>query len=298
MRGVGVRFSDGSVRATTSPPAQAEFRIGDYTVSEPLGAEDAGTFYLGEHVVLPRQAAIKLMADAPVYDKATAIAMLREACLVEALSHPGIPRIYECGVLPDKRPWTAYELIDGSSVGTRIASAPMALADVVVLVRDVADVLDHIHKRGIVHRALSTESIMFTPARRFPIVVRHWGEACTLDAAGIAADPRDYVYELGRVAFHALVGARHEPGELATTRDPNTPADVTSLIDAMLLRDVTQRPTSEEVRERGQWLAETLEQLPAAPRRSTRELGPLDRDDVEDVGDGVTIRIAGRTRTR
>lgn len=286
------------MRATTSLPEQAELRIGDYTVSQQFGAQEVGTFYLADHVVLPRQVAIKLMVEAPSYDKQAAIAMLREACLVEALSHPGIPRIYECGVLPDKRPWTAYEVIDGSSIGTRIASAPMALADVVVLVRDVADVLDHIHKRGIVHRAVSTESIMSTPTRRFPIVVRHWGEACTLDAAGIAADPRDDVYELGRVAFHALVGARHELGELATQRDPNTPRDVTALIDRMLVPDVTKRPTSEEVRARGQWLADTLEQLPVSSRRSTRELGPLDAGDVEDVGAGVTIRIAGRTRTR
>jgi serine/threonine protein kinase len=290
---VGVRFSDGTVRATTSPPEAEDFRIGDYTVTEPLGTEEAGEFHLGEHVVLPRKAAIKLLSLAGGYNKSAAVAMLREACLVEALVHPGIPRIYECGVLPDKRPWTAYELVEGASVATRIAIAPMALADVVVLVRDVADVLDHIHKRGIVHRQISTESIVFTPFRRYPLVVRHWGDACTLDSAGIAADPRDDVYELGRVAFLSLTGRRHDGYESCSSADPHAPRDVTALIDHMLDQNVTKRPTSADVHERGRWLAEMVEQIPARP--ATRDLVP---PDVEEVAPGLMLRIAGRTRTR
>ena len=36
-----------------------EFRVGDYAVSDELGAEQAGSFFFGEHVMLPRKAAIK-----------------------------------------------------------------------------------------------------------------------------------------------------------------------------------------------------------------------------------------------
>ncbi|MGE0402135.1 MAG: protein kinase [Kofleriaceae bacterium] len=284
---MGVRFSDGTVRATTSPPEAITFRVGDYEVSEELGAEEAGSFFFGEHVLLPRKAAIKIMHAGPSYNKTTAVAMLREACLVEALSHPGIPRVYECGVLPDKRPWTAFELVEGGSVATQIAETPMAVADVVVLVRDVADVLDHIHRRGIVHRAITSEAIIPTPYRRFPIFVRHWGEACTLDSAGAHADPRDDVRALGVVASKALAGTM-------------PPLDVARLIDLMMASDVERRPTSADLREKAAWLANTLEIKPSAVSvKKTREgIGERITNDVEDVGDGFTIRINTRTPTR
>ena len=278
---MGVRFSDGTVRATTSPPEATTFRVGDYAVSEELGAEETGSFYFGEHVLLPRKAAIKIMHAAPTYNRSMAVAMLREACLVEALSHPGIPRVYECGVLPDKRPWTAFELVEDESVATQIAETPMAVADVVVLVRDVADVLDHIHRRGIVHRAITSEAIIPTPHRRFPIFVRHWGEACTLDSAGANADPRDDIRALGVVASKALAGTM-------------PPRDVAVLIDQMIASDVARRPTSDELRAKAAWLASTVE-IKTEPVKKTRDgIGDRIPNDVEDVGAGFTIRINTR----
>ncbi|MFN0253480.1 MAG: protein kinase domain-containing protein [Kofleriaceae bacterium] len=274
------------MRATTSSPGTATFRVGDYQVTDELGAEEAGSFYFGEHVLLPRKAAIKIMHAGGSYNKSTAVAMLREACLVDALSHPGIPRVYECGVLPDKRPWTAFELVEGHSVATQIAETPMAVADVVVLVRDAADVLDHIHRRGIVHRAITSEAIIPTPYRRFPIFVRHWGEACTLDSASAHADPRDDIRALGVVASKALAGTM-------------PPRDVALLIDQMMASDVTRRPTSAELREKAAWLASTVEIKPSAPIKKTYEgIGDRITNDVEDVGAGFTIRINTRTPSR
>lgn len=283
---MSVRFSDGTVRATTSPLESSEFRVGDYKVSDQLGSEEAGSFYFGEHVLLPRKAAIKIMHAAPTYNRSMAVAMLREACLVEALAHPGIPRVYECGVLPDKRPWTAFELVEAESVATQIADTPLAVADVVVLIRDVADVLDHIHRRGIVHRAITSEAIIPTPLRRFPLFVRHWGEACTLDSAA-QADPRDDVRALGVVASKALAGTM-------------PPRDVALLLDQMMASEVARRPTSAELREKAAWLASTVEIKDATPVvKKTRDgLGDRITNDVEDVGVGFTIRINTRTPTR
>ena len=85
--------------------------------------------YLGKHVMLPRRAAIKVMHSSDAWIRQVAVQMLKEACLLEALAHPGVPRVFECGVLADRRPWIAIEHIDGDSIGSLIASAPMAVAD-------------------------------------------------------------------------------------------------------------------------------------------------------------------------
>ncbi len=235
-------------------------RIGDYTIEGELGVEETGVVYLGTHVVLPRKAAIKVMHASSAWLRTVAIQMLREACLLEALCHPGIPRVFECGVLADRRPWTAFERIEGSSLATSLASGPLSLVDLVCLVRDVADLLHHAHSRGVVHRKLTADSILCTPDRQVGVCVRHWDDALTLDSElRVAINPRDDVHSLGAIAFHALTGYTPDGTISAAERCPAAPNELTSLLDHMLATDPSARPSSEEVRTRARWLAETLE---------------------------------------
>src|SRR5688572_16789709 len=97
-------------------------RVGDYRIERELGSEETGVVYLGTHVVLPRQVALKIMHANHAWLRAMAVQVIREACLLEAMSHPAVPRVYECGVLPDRRPWTAFERIDGMSIASLVAS--------------------------------------------------------------------------------------------------------------------------------------------------------------------------------
>jgi serine/threonine protein kinase len=287
-------------RTTTGDRFIAGSRIGDYTIEQELAIEETGMVYLGRHVVLPRHAAIKVMHSGEGWSKAVAVQMLREACLVEALSHPGIPRVYECGVLADKRPWTAFEHIDGESVGSLIAENPLAVADVVVLIRDVSDILDHIHQRGIVLRKLKAESLIRTPRRRFPVAIRQWGHACTLDAnADTHVEPRDDVHQLGKIAFRALTGSRAATNGSTYERFPGAPIDVAALVDSMMSGQ--HCPSSAEVRDRAKWLADTLELVPAIDKPRWTPPRGLDESvvptGIEDAAPGFAIRI-GRTRTR
>jgi serine/threonine protein kinase len=274
-------------------------RIGDYVVERELRTERTGKVWLTHHRVLPRKAAVKVMHGDHGYQQQMAVQMLREACLVEALSHPGIPRVYECGVLPDRRPWIAFEYIEGEGLDRSIGDVPLPVADVVVMMRDVADILDHIHTRGIVHRNILASSIVRAPQRRFAVTLVHWGDACTLDSAETAVDPKDDVHELGRIAFRALTGSKATTGGSSSERYPGAPGDVAQLIDHMMAGP-RGRPSSAEVRDRAKWLADTLELVPIDPQRWTpQHIAPESiPQDVEEVGSGFSIRISGRTRTR
>lgn len=286
-------------RTVTRDRFPAGTRIGDYVVDGELRSESTGIVYLAKHVVLPRQAAVKVMHGEQGYIKQMAVQMLREACLVEALSHPGIPRVYECGVLPDRRPWTAFEHIDGEPLDQSIGEIPLPVADVVVMMRDVGDILDHIHQRGIVHRHITPTSIVRAPGRRFAVTLVQWGEASTLDTSENRVDPKDDVHELGRIAFRALTGAVATTGGSSTERYPGAPGEVAALIDQMMTADRRRQPTSAEVRDRAKWLADTLEILSVEPSRWTpQHIAPETLPEVDDVGGGFSIRISGRTRTR
>ena len=88
--------------ATSSERFTPGARVGDYHIERELGEDATGIIYLATHVVLPRQAHLKVSRGGA---RAAAIHLLREACILEALArpgHPGIPHVHECGVLGDR----------------------------------------------------------------------------------------------------------------------------------------------------------------------------------------------------
>ena len=171
-------------------------RIGDYLVEQQLDAQT----YLAVHAVLPRRARITLAG------RERAVECMREACLVEALAHPGVPRVFECGLLPDRRPWLAVECVEGAMPGL------LGEAGVVELIRGVADILDHAHRRGLVHGNVRPEAIVRASSRRgVPFVLLDWSNAHVGEAT--AAD----LVALGAVANgHLAPGALPRTAQLVT----------------------------------------------------------------------------------
>jgi hypothetical protein len=238
-------------------------RIGDYHVERQVAYEENAVVYLATHVVLPRQAYLKVTHPG---SRDAAIHLLREACILEALSHAGIPRVHECGVLADRRPWSAIERVPGVTLARFAGGRPVAVADLVVVLRDVADILRHAHERGVVHRRLTATAIVRTQRRRCTYAICDWRDAHTLDTeAAVSVDPRDDVHTLGEVAFRALTGGPVEPAVSAQTHCPAAPPELIALIDQMLAEPVA-RPTAIEVFERALWLCDALEIAPVFER--------------------------------
>jgi hypothetical protein len=258
-------------------------RIGDYRIEMVFQGEH-GDICAGAHVVLPRVVTIRVATPE------TAVRLMREACIVEALGHAGMPRLYECGRLPDKRPWIATERVAGRTLVDAITDGAMTPGRVASFVRDVAAILDHAHRRGVVHRAVGTDTILVTDgARGWPVCLCRWSEARTLDAAPepprfgnndapeLACDGPHLaatdVFALGVVAFEALTGERpFDDGPLAAPiadlvieylarRAPATATteQLARLVDAMLCGDPTARPSAAEVRRAAAQIAAEVE---------------------------------------
>src|SRR5215204_1937057 len=80
-------------------------RLGEFVIESSLGARGTGHVYKATHLVLPRRATIQVLPAAEGAVRSVALDLLREACIVDAVDHPGMPRIFECGMLADRRPW-------------------------------------------------------------------------------------------------------------------------------------------------------------------------------------------------
>jgi serine/threonine protein kinase len=257
-------------------------RIATYRVERELGSTTTGILYLAVHLVLPRRAVLKVAHAARAQQ--FAVQLLREACVLEALSHPGIPAVYESGLLEDRRPWFASELVEGTTLAERLLAGPLPSSEVATLIRDLASILEHAHKRGVVHRALRPDRVVITRrGARTSVAIPDWSEARVHDSSatitfpardarpylapelsrGEPADDRADVFSLGVLAYHALTGAfprgTLDFAFIATSeRCPDAPRELTSLIDQMLAVDRFDRPTAAEIRSDLDWLANAL----------------------------------------
>jgi serine/threonine protein kinase len=245
-------------------------RVGDYRIEGTIAARGTGVVYRAKHLVLPRSAALKVMPSMHDWSRPLATQLLREACILEALDHPGVSRVYECGMMPDKRPWVASELVDGvtyADVLSRmmIDDRKIEPLELVTLIRDVVEVLEHVHRRGVVHCNLGTHAIVVGGNHRYPITLADWSSARTFDSTtpvpllpqmprphyspeqrvGGVIDGRTDIYALGTTAFRALYGSFPEPG----MHPPMTgiPPMVGALVAQMLTREVAERPTAERL---------------------------------------------------
>jgi serine/threonine protein kinase len=182
---------------TTVDVFEVDDRIGNYRVEHAIGATKSGAIYQVVHEILPRRATIKVMHAAMTGVLPIALQVLREACLLEALRHPGVPRLYESGMLADRRPWFAFERIAGPTLADRLTRGPLAAHEVAAITRDLADTLEHAHRRGIVHRGLRPDRIVLSPDRVFGVAIVDWSDAHAHDAGTriphVAANTRQYV---------------------------------------------------------------------------------------------------------
>ncbi len=244
-------------------------RIGEYVVERSLADES----YLATHRVLRRRVTIAIArpGGVPV-----------DAMHAETLDHPGIPRVFECGLLADRRPWTATELIEGHTIAELVQRSSLSALDAAGLVRDVAEVLDHAHNRGVVHGNVRAESIVVADGkRRFPLCLVDWTCASALDPDGIAGAAD--VFALGVIARQLL--HRACPG--------TAPPVFAALVQRMLADGPAQRPTAFEVRDHAAWLADQIEPEVAVPQAVDDDHGETRAPFTRPITSEIAPNISG-----
>jgi len=260
--------------------------VGSYRILQQIGCGGMGAVFEAIHTLLPRHVAIKVLHPQLRGHPGVDLRMVQEASILDRLRHPGIVRVFDCGLLVDGRPWIAMELLAGESLAAKLArETTLPPVEVCNLVAALAEVLATVHLRGIIHRDLKPDNVLFADAESgFPLRIIDWGVArlgptarLTLDgvtcgtpiymspeqAAGRNIAPPCDIYSLGVMAYEALVGhppfdgrtlaevvALHMHGEAAPLSElcPVAPRALCDLVHRMLHKVPLYRPTATEVR--------------------------------------------------
>jgi serine/threonine-protein kinase len=143
-----------------------------YHILKRIGEGGMGRVYLGEHVKMNRQCAIKVMSPALVNDAESASRFAREASNAARIIHPNVAAVFDYGE-SDGLVYLVMEFVDGEPLSRLLArEAPFGLERAVDLARQIADGLGAAHELGIVHRDLKPDNILVSRSRSGREVVK------------------------------------------------------------------------------------------------------------------------------
>ncbi len=160
-------------RMVVTMPDRVGQQLGNYRLVRMLGRGGFADVYLGEHVHLETEAAVKVLhtqlADADI------TSFQREAQTIAKLAHPHIVRVLDFAV-QDGVPFLAMDYAPyGTLRQQHEQGKPLSLETVVAYVRQIADALQYAHDQKVVHRDIKPENMLV--GRRKELLLSDFGIA-------------------------------------------------------------------------------------------------------------------------
>jgi serine/threonine protein kinase len=129
--------------------------IGAYRILNKIGQGGMGAVYVGEHTLLGRKAAIKVLLPSVSASEDAVERFFHEARAVSLVSDPGIVQVFDFGYHSDRSAFLVMELLDGEPMDRRLRRIRrFAPAECLRLAQLACSALAAAHGRGIVHRDL------------------------------------------------------------------------------------------------------------------------------------------------
>lgn len=214
------------------PSSGAEDEVfGRYRLKREIGRGGMGIVYLGEHVVLQKEVAIKVLHLSAMQNPMLAAQFIVEARAACRARHPGIVDVTDFGTLADGRAYIAMELVDAPTLSAVLeAEGPLPPERVVTLSEGIAEALHAASERGVVHRDLTPSNIFVCAGDRPKIgdfgvaklndadpangdvlpnaelVVGTAGYMSPEQGFGEPVDGRSDIYSLGCVMYRMITG--------------------------------------------------------------------------------------------
>src|ERR1700737_235432 len=195
-------------------------RLGSYEILAPLGAGGMGEVYRASDTKLKREVALKVLPEEFARDPQRMARFEREAQILAALSHPNIAVIYGLQESGGGRA-LVMELVEGSTLGERIAQRALPLEEALPISKQIAEALEYAHEHGIIHRDLKPANIKIAPDGQVKLLDFGLAKALEGEASegNIATSPTITVAAtcagmiLGTAAYMSPEQAKGKPGK-------------------------------------------------------------------------------------
>jgi serine/threonine-protein kinase len=137
--------------------------LGSYHLKQSLGAGGMGEVYLGEHKLLKRPCAIKLIRGGKAADPQAIARFEREVQATAKLTHWNTIEIFDYGHTDDGTFYYVMEYLPGMSLQDLIdRHGPMPAERAIHFVRQICDGLREAHAIGLIHRDIKPGNIFAT----------------------------------------------------------------------------------------------------------------------------------------
>lgn len=241
-----------------------------YEVEREIGRGGMARVYLAVQTKFGRWVALKVVSPDYAKDKSFRKRFLQESRINAQLTHPNIVQVHDVGAHDDLL-YLVMEYLRGGDLHARLAQG-MHITDLVQVAKDIGRALDHAHSKGVVHRDVKPENILFREDGSAVItdfgIARLGSPEVTLtragtvvgtpqymspeQASGKALDGRSDLYSLGVVFFRMLTGDVPYKAESAVAvgvkhvqepipKLPNYLAPFQPVIDKCLAKDPNNR---------------------------------------------------------
>jgi serine/threonine protein kinase len=139
---------------------------GRFTILARLGNGSMGTVYRARQHNIGRDVAIKILRSDRALDEAAKARFLREARANSVLVSPHTVTVFDFGQSSTGELFLAMELLDGESLGQRLARVGRLPAEQAVdVARQALRSLAEAHAKGIIHRDLKPDNLFFARVR-------------------------------------------------------------------------------------------------------------------------------------
>jgi serine/threonine-protein kinase PpkA len=211
-----------------SAPEEGMPLIAGYRLTRVIGHGGMSTVYLAEQASLDREVAVKVMLPEALADEVSRRRFENEARTIARLEHPHIVGIFEIGRTADGLPYYAMPFLAHGHLGQREFAQDgyeNGHTRVRAILHALLAALDYAHARGVVHRDVKAENVLFDEAERplladFGIALRRFGPRVTTagmavgstaymapeQARGEDVDARADLYSVGVLAWEMLTG--------------------------------------------------------------------------------------------